>query len=179
MAGKARTGKTTGTVDTYEVPWDGQDLSEVIVGVQEPAVSYTEATASDLLRHRIAAERPGAWLQLRTYKPMPKRAALSVAASWRKANPDTFGGNGIKFEARIAPVNNQGIAASAPLVTKETLYAVVVRYPATPEETPSPFEPEARTTEDHQGAGNQFFEPENFNDLETGTKPATTGWGQQ
>lgn len=137
MASKNKPTKGTTGKAQYEKPWDGRDLQTAVTEIPEPAEKYPETTPTDLLRASIAKERPGVWLQLHTYEPMPKRAALSVAASWRKPSPALPGDGGQKFEARIIPIGTAMVGASAPLVTPETLYAVAVRYPAPVPEPPT------------------------------------------
>lgn len=114
---------------------DLDDLDQLLAPVEEPRESYAPANQADLLRMRIASDpaRHGAWLQLTQYEPLPKRIAQGIAASWRRARPERFGG-ARHFEARIMPTLN-GRAHRTLAVTKATLFAVAVRYPGTPELT--------------------------------------------
>lgn len=128
----------------YEVEWEGSELDRVLREIDEPATSYKQATAADRLRAGIAADhnRWDRWLELMIYNSMPKRVALGVASSWRRARPDSFGGDR-QFEARIVP--DSEAARRTLSVTSETLYAVAVRYPsqateAKPEQVGSPWE---------------------------------------
>ena len=72
--------------------------------------------------------RHGEWLPLAQYGPLPKRIALALAASWRRAKPDLFGGNR-HFLARIMPIKRDDSDRQNMTVRIETLYAVEVSYP--------------------------------------------------
>lgn len=137
MAKKQNSTKTTAVIGQYEADWSPADLDAVLELIDEPAPSYTPTSRVDALRAGIVADtsRHGVWMQLKQYQPLPKRMALGLASSWRRADPSKFGGTR-KFDARIVPVTTNGTAARALVVTGETKYAVAVRYPTTNDTTP-------------------------------------------
>jgi hypothetical protein len=114
----------------YEADWSPADLDAVLELIDEPAPAYTPTSRVDALRAGIVADtsRHGLWMQLKQYQPLPKRMALGLASSWRRADPSKFGGIR-KFDARIVPVTTSGTRARSLVVTGETKYAVAVRYP--------------------------------------------------
>ncbi|MFF2277914.1 hypothetical protein [Agromyces sp. NPDC058126] len=128
----AKTTPAKAGITQYEVGgWDPTRLDDVLGRVDEPHESYSEASAVDQLRAAIAADasRHGEWLQLRQYKPLPKRIAQNVAMSWRRANPAGFGGDRA-FQARIMPLDENGSARRNLTITKQTTFAVAVCYPS-------------------------------------------------
>lgn len=119
------------TSSAFEQPWDPSDLGSVLSPVDEPLETYTPSSPADQLRAAIAAdpERHDQWFQLSQYRPLPKRVALGIAASWRRAKPAAFNGDRT-FQARIMPVDQAGRGGRSLVITKETHYAVAVFYPA-------------------------------------------------
>jgi len=126
---------------SFEIEWESSELDAVLREVEEPATSYRQASAADRLRVGIVSDRSkwGRWLELMNYHAMPKRVALGVASSWRRARPESFGGDR-QFEARILPADEPARRTLA--VTSETLYAVAVRYPSQVEPDAARLEPE-------------------------------------
>lgn len=88
------------------------------------------AAEPDRLRTMIVTDesRHGEWLPLAQYGPLPKRIALALASSWRRAKPDLFGGDR-HFLARIMPLASDHSSPLNRTVRSETLYAVEVSYP--------------------------------------------------
>jgi hypothetical protein len=88
----------------------------------------------DVWRRAIVADedRHGVWLQLGEYGPLPKRIALGIASSWRRARPESFGGDR-HFRARIVPTNGGDPGRQMMVVRREKLFAVTVSYPQLPQ----------------------------------------------
>lgn len=84
----------------------------------------------DHLRATIVTDKShhGKWLRLAQYGPLPKRIALGVASSWRRAKPDLFGGDW-HFQSRIMPIGRDDSGRQIMTVRTETLYVVEVSYP--------------------------------------------------
>lgn len=141
-APSATTKKPSDPYAKYETDWDPANLDEVLAPVEAPLASYSTSSPIDVLRRAIAADasRHDTWLHLRQYRPMPKRTAMAMAASWRRVSPTRYSGDR-NFQARILPTDDTGRARSDIAVTKSTLYAVAVLYPsATPEQVHTPDE---------------------------------------
>jgi hypothetical protein len=109
---------------------DVATASDVLAPAGGSQESEPMATEINQLRTTIVNDesRHGVWLQLPQYGPLPKRIALTIASSWRRAKPDIFGG-GRHFSARIVPVVSDNSSRHFMTVRSEKLYAVEVAYP--------------------------------------------------
>jgi hypothetical protein len=95
-----------------------------------PQESSSGAFDVDVWRRAIVADEDqhGVWLRLGGYGPLPRRIALGIASSWRRARPVTFGGDR-HFLARIVPVSGGGSDRQMMVVRRERLFTVTVSYP--------------------------------------------------